>query len=604
MNIFTDIAARISKALEALKAAGKLPADLVVPRIEVETPRDPSHGDLACNAAMMLAKTARMKPRDIAEALSAELKADPDIAKVDVAGPGFLNITLTPQVWQQLVRTIQTSGAAYGRTDLGKNARVNVEYVSANPTGPMHVGHCRGAVFGDALANLLAFVGYDVTREYYINDAGGQIAVLAKSAFLRYREALGEDIGEIPPGLYPGDYLKPVGAALAKEHGRSLINMPEERWQPIVKKAAIEAMMPAIKADLAALNVRHDLFFSEASLTQGATDKVHTAIEALRQKGYVFEGRLPKPKDHDDGEWEDREQSLFKSTAFGDDTDRAIQKSDGSYTYFAGDVAYHFDKLSRGYKHLINVFGADHIGYIHRMLATVAAFSGGKVLLDGKGKLKEWHTDDGTADLDIRVVQMVKLMKNGEPFKMSKRSGTFVTLRDVVDEVGPDPVRFMMLYRKELEPLDFDLAKVVEQSKENPVFYVQMAHARAKSVFRNVKDVFADLDAESPQVTNADLALLSDPSELDLIKKLAYYPVMIAGAAREREPHKIAFYLYDLASSFHGHWARGNESPHLRYIQAENKGLTAARLALVDAHAQVLASGLAVLGVGAPEELR
>ncbi len=604
MNIFTDIASRITSALEALKATGRLPADLELPRIEVETPRDPSHGDLACNAAMMLAKAARMKPRNIAEALAEQLKADPDIAKVDVAGPGFLNITLAPAVWQRLVRVIQSAGASYGKSDLGHGVRVNVEYVSTNPTGPMHVGHCRGAVFGDALASLLAFVGYDVTREYYINDAGGQITVLGKSAFLRYREALGEKIDEIPAGLYPGDYLKPVGESLAKEHGRSLINMPEERWLPIVKKTAIDMMMSMIKSDLAALNVKHDVFFSEASLTHGGRDKVKVAIDALRAKGHVGEGRLPKPVDHDDGEWEDREQTLFKSTTFGDDTDRAIQKSDGSYTYFASDVAYHADKLARGYKHLINVWGADHIGYIHRLLAAVAAATDGKVQLDAKGKLKEWRTDGGTADLDIRVVQMVKLMKNGEPIKMSKRSGTFVTLRDVVDEVGPDPVRFMMLYRKELELLDFDLAKVVEQSKENPVFYVQMAHARAKSVFRNVTETFAELGMESAEVTGADLGLLADPSELDLIKKLAFYPVMMTGAARERAPHKVAFFLYDLAQSFHGHWARGNESPHLRYIQSDNRALTAARLALVAAHAQVLASGLAILGVGAPEELR
>jgi arginyl-tRNA synthetase len=604
MNIFADIELRITTALEALKAEGKLPADLALSGIEATPPRDSTHGDVASNAAMVLAKAARMKPRDIADLLAQKLVVDADIVKAEVAGPGFLNVTFAPGIWHALVRKIQTDGASFGRSDLGKAARVNVEYVSANPTGPMHVGHCRGAVFGDALANLLAFVGYDVTREYYVNDAGGQVGVLAKSAFLRYREALGEDIGEIPAGLYPGDYLKPVGEALAKEHGPSLLNWPEERWLPLVRKVAIDAMMPAIKADLAALNVKHDLFFSEASLTQAGTDKVSTAIEALREKGYVYEGRLPKPKDHADDEWEDREQTLFKSTAFGDDMDRAIKKSDGSYTYFAGDVAYHFDKLSRGYKHLVNVFGADHIGYIHRMLATVAAFTGGQVKLDAKGKLKDWHTAGGSTDLDIRVVQMVKLLKNGEPFKMSKRSGTFVTLRDVVDEVGPDPVRFMMLYRKELEPLDFDLAKVVEQSKENPVFYVQMAHARARSVFRNVKDVFADLHAASPLVAGADLARLSDPSELEMIKKLAFFPVLIAAAAREREPHRIAFYLYEVASSFHGHWARGNESPHLRYIQQDDKGLTAARLALVEAHAQVLATGLAILGVGAPEELR
>jgi arginyl-tRNA synthetase len=604
MNIFKETAGRIGAALASLKADGTLPADLAVPSLEVEPPRDPSHGDVASNAAMVLAKAARMKPRDLAEAIAGKLKGEADIARIDVAGPGFLNITFAPGVWQRLIPAILQAGDRFGRTELGHGARVNVEYVSANPTGPMHVGHCRGAVFGDALANLLAFVGYDVTREYYTNDAGGQVAVLARSVFLRYREALGDDIGAIPEGLYPGDYLKPVGEALAKQHGRALTNMPEERWLPIVRAFAIEAMMPMIKDDLAALNVRHDIFFSEASLTSGATDKVAAAVEALRAKGFVYQGHLPRPKDHDDGEWEDREQTLFKSTAFGDDTDRAIQKSDGSYTYFAGDVAYHFDKLSRGYQHLINVFGADHIGYIHRVLAIVAAFTGGTVPVDAKGKLKAWTTTGGSADVDIRVVQLVKLLKNGEPFKMSKRSGTFVTLRDVVDEVGPDPVRFMMLYRKELEPLDFDLAKVVEQSKENPVFYVQMAHARAKSVFRNVAETFPSFADATAAIATADLSRLSDPSELDMLKKLAFYPVMIEGAARAREPHRIAFYLYELASSFHGQWARGNESPHLRYIQQEDQGLTAARLALVAVHAQVLASGLAILGVGAPEELR
>ena len=388
----------------------------------------------------------------------------------------------------------------YGRSTAGNGKTVNVEYVSANPTGPMHVGHCRGAVFGDVLANLLAFAGYDVTREYYVNDAGGQVDVLAQSVFLRYREALGEDIGEIPQGLYPGDYLKPVGAALAKEHGKSLLNMPEERWLPIVRTFAIDQMMPMIKEDLAALNIQHDVFFSEASLTNGGTDKIKTAIDALRAKGLIYEGRLEKPKGHEDEEWEDREQTLFKSTEFGDEADRALMKSDGSYTYFAGDVAYHYDKLQRGYQHLVNVFGADHIGYIPRMLAVVAAFAGGTVERDAKGKLKSWNTTGGTADLGIKVVNLVKLFKNGEPYKMSKRAGTFVTLRDVVDEVGRDPVRFMMLYRKELEPLDFDFAKVTEQSKDNPVFYVQYAHARAASVFRNAQEVFPDLAPGSAKV--------------------------------------------------------------------------------------------------------
>jgi arginyl-tRNA synthetase len=598
MNIFADIESRIVAALEALKAEGKLPADLAIVGIEATPPRDASHGDVASNAAMVLAKSARMKPRDIADALAAKLLAEPDIDKADVAGPGFLNLTFAPGVWHKLIPAIQSAGRNYGRTGIGKSQRVNVEYVSANPTGPMHVGHCRGAVFGDALASLLAFVGYDVTREYYVNDAGGQIAVLAQSAYLRYREALGEDIGAIPEGLYPGDYLKPVGDALVRAYGKKLLSMPASEWLPLVQKIAIDMMLVEIKTDLAALNIKHDVFFSEASLKHDNVDLIADAIADLDARGHIFKGRLEKPKGHDGDDWEDREQTLFRSTAFGDDTDRALMKSDGGYTYFAGDVAYHHDKFKRGFAKLINVFGADHIGYIPRLLAVLAAYSG------GKSDLKKWSVTGGTADFEIRVVQMVKLMKNGEPFKMSKRSGTFVTLRDVVDEVGSDPVRFMMLYRKELEPLDFDLAKVIEQSKENPVFYVQMAHARARSVLRNVKEIFPDLHETSAGVTGADLARLSDPSELDMIKKLAFFPVMIAGAAKAHEPHRLAFYLYELASSFHGQWARGNDSPHLRYIQADDKGLTAARLALVAVHAQVLASGLAILGVGAPEELR
>jgi len=459
-------------------------------------------------------------------------------------------------------------------------------------------------VFGDALANLLAFVGYDVTREYYVNDAGGQVDVLARSVFLRYREALGEDIGDVPAGLYPGEYLKPVGQALAKEHGPALINMPEERWLPIVRTFAIGEIMPMIKDDLAALNIQHDVFFSEASLTQAGTDKVKAAIEVLRAKGLIYEGRLPRPKGHDDDEWEDREQTLFKSTEFGDDEDRALMKSDGSYTYFAGDVAYHYDKLQRGYRHLVNVFGADHIGYIPRMLAVIAAFTGGTVERDGKGKLKAWQTDGGTSDLAIKVVNLVKLFKNGEPYKMSKRAGTFVTLRDVVDEVGRDPVRFMMLYRKELEPLDFDLAKVVEQSKDNPVFYVQYAHARAASVFRNAQEIFPELAPGSKQVCEADLSRLTDAGEIELIKKLAFFPRLVAGAARAEEPHRLAFYLYDLASALHGQWTRGNDLPHLRFIQAEDGVMTAARLAMIAAVQQVISSGLSVLGVEAPDSMR
>jgi arginyl-tRNA synthetase len=604
VDVFADIESRVAAALEALKAEGELPADVPTSNVEVETPRDPTHGDLATNAAMVLAKPARMKPRDIADKLQAKLSAVDGIDNVSVAGPGFINLTLKPAIWQSLVRAILEQGGEYGRSSLGKGKTVDIEYVSANPTGPMHVGHCRGAVFGDVLANLLAFVGYGVTREYYVNDAGGQVDVLARSVFLRYREALGEDIGDIPQGLYPGDYLKPVGSALAQEHGPSLLNMPEERWLPIVRTFAITEIMPMIKEDLAALNIKHDVFFSEASLTRGGADKVTEAVAALRAKGLIYEGRLPRPKGHDDEEWEDREQTLFKSTEFGDEVDRALMKSDGTYTYFAGDVAYHYDKLQRGYKHLVNVFGADHIGYIPRMLAVVAAFTGGSVERDAKGKLKAWETTGGTSNLAIRVVNLVKLFKNGEPYKMSKRAGTFVTLRDVVDEVGRDPVRFMMLYRKELEPLDFDLAKVVEQSKDNPVFYVQYAHARAASVFRNAQEVFPELAPGSRAVREADLSKLTDAGEIELIKKLAFFPRLVSGAARAEEPHRLAFYLYDVASALHGQWSRGNDSPHLRFIQADDGVMTAARLALIAAVQQVISSGLSVLGVEAPEAMR
>jgi arginyl-tRNA synthetase len=585
MNVHAEVRSRIIAALQSLQGDGVLPAALDLANVEVSPPRDPAHGDLASNAALVLAKAAGMKPRDIALKLSEKLQAQADIQSAEVAGAGFVNLRFAPAFWQAVITAVLKEGAAYGRADLGKGERINVEYVSANPTGPMHVGHCRGAVFGDALVNLLRFTGYDVTAEYYINDAGAQVDALARSAHLRYREALGEEIGEIPAGLYPGDYLKPVGAALVKEHGKALLNMPEERWLPLARDAAIAAMLEQIKQDLAALDVKHDVFFSERSLTAG-TDEIKATIDELRAKGLVYEGRLPKPKGHDDGEWEDREQTLFKSTDFGDDVDRALMKSDGSYTYFAADMAYHHNKLGRGFRHLINVFGADHAGYLTRVKAAVAALSNGK------------------ADLDIKVCQLVKLFRAGEPVRMSKRAGTFVTLREVVDEVGRDPVRFMMLYRKNDAPLDFDLARVLEQSKDNPVFYVQYAHARSRSVFRNVRDVFPALSANSPEVLEADLSPLEDAGEIGLMKGIAAFPVVVEGAARAHEPHRLAFYLYDLASAFHGQWTRGNDLPHLRFIQPSDGRLTAARLALIEATAQVLASGLALLGVLAPEEMR
>jgi arginyl-tRNA synthetase len=585
MNAHAHVRARVIAALQALQSEGALPEDLDFSNVEVTPPREAAHGDLASNAALALAKQAKMTPREIADKLALKVKAWPEVAGVEVAGAGFLNMRFNAPFWQGVVAAILAQGPGYGRADLGRGARINVEFVSANPTGPMHVGHCRGAVFGDALVKLLRFTGHDVTSEYYINDAGAQVDALARSAYLRYREALGEDIGEIPPGLYPGDYVKPVGAALAEEYDHALLNYPEERWLPLVRAAAVAAMLRQIEEDLGALNVEHDIFFSERSLTAD-DDEVRLTIEELRKKGLVYEGRLPKPKGHDDGDWEDREQTLFRSTAFGDDVDRALMKSDGSYTYFAADMAYHRNKLARGFLQLINVFGADHAGYITRVKAAVAALSEGK------------------ADLDIKVCQLVRLFRAGEPVRMSKRAGTFVTLREVVDEVGRDPVRFMMLYRKNDAALDFDLAKVLEQSKDNPVFYVQYAHARAKSVFRNARELFPKLEEGAPEVLGADLSRLEDGGEIDLIKRLAAYPVVVQAAARAHEPHRLAFYLYDLASAFHSQWTRGNDSPHLRFIQPNDGNLTAARLALIAANAQVLASGLALLGVRAPDEMR
>ncbi|MEO1206453.1 MAG: arginine--tRNA ligase [Pseudomonadota bacterium] len=584
MNLFEDIEAHIAACLDTLKSQGQLPAD-AQPVIEAETPRDPTHGDVATNIAMVLAKPAKMKPRDIAALIAPLLEDHAEIASVDIAGPGFINMTMAPSYWARVVLHVVNSGKDYGRLDIGKGQKTNVEYVSANPTGPMHVGHCRGAVFGDALANLLAFAGYDVTREYYINDAGGQIAMLAKSVFLRYREALGEDIGAIPDGLYPGDYLVPVGQALAESHGADLRDLPEHEWLPIISDTAIAAMLEMIKQDLAALNISHDVFFSEASLKADGQNRIAEAIEVLRAKDLIYEGRLEKPKGHADDEWEDREQTLFRSTQFGDDVDRALVKSDGSYTYFAADIAYHYDKLQRGYLHLINVFGADHVGYLKRMKSAVAALS------------------DNKADFDIQVCQLVKLFRAGEPIKMSKRAGTFVTLRDVVDEVGADPVRYMMLYRKNDASLDFDFQKVTEQSKDNPVFYVQYAHARAASVFRKAAEAFPGLDVSPSALASADLSQIDDPGEIDLVKMVARFPRMLQGAVRAHEPHRLAFYLYDLANALHSQWARGNDSPQLRFIH-DNQGKTCARLALLGAVQSVLSTGLGILGVQAPDAMR
>ena len=588
-NIFAQVLDRIRAANDALIAVGELPAGLDQSRVVMEPPRDPAHGDMATNAAMVLAKEAGKKPRELAEAIAAMLQGDPLIAKADVAGPGFINLTLHPEAWVGELRTVIDAGLDYGRGDVGHGEAVNVEYVSANPTGPMHVGHCRGAVFGDALANLLAFSGFKVTREYYINDAGAQVDALGRSAFLRYREALGEDIGAIPEGLYPGDYLKPVGEALANQYGASLKAKPESEWLPVARAKAIAMMMDFIRDDLAALNVRHDVFFSERSLIEGK-DQVAATIEDLRRQGHVYEGRLPPPKGAPVEDWEDREQTLFRATDFGDDVDRPLKKSDGGYTYFASDIAYHKSKYDRGFRNLIDVWGADHGGYIKRMQAAVKAVSGGK------------------AELDVKIVQLVKLLRAGEPVKMSKRSGDFVTLREVVDEVGRDAVRFMMLYRKNDAPLDFDLAKVIEQSRDNPVFYVQYAHARGQSIFRNAVEVLPHLPAEDREraklLGGAPLNRLSDASEFALMRRLALYPRAVEAAALAHEPHRLAFYLYELASEFHTFWTQGNDAPHLRFIIRDDPQLTLARLALVQGIVTVLASGLASLGVGAPQEMR
>jgi arginyl-tRNA synthetase len=587
INIFAEILERVRAASEALIAAGALPSGIDQSRVTVEPPRDAAHGDMATNAAMVLAKDAGRKPRELAETIAEKLRADALVAKAEVAGPGFVNITLRPAAWVDTLRAAVRLGSTYGKIDLGNGAPVNVEYVSANPTGPMHVGHCRGAVFGDALANLLAFTGFEVTREYYINDAGVQVDLLARSAFLRYCEALGEKIGAIPEGLYPGDYLKPVGAAIAAEYGDALAKQSETSWLPIVRDKAVAMMMGVIRDDLAALDVKPDVFFSERSLLMSGEDRVGATIELLRQRGYVYEGRLPPPKGAPAEDWEDREQTLFRSTAFGDDVDRPLKKSDGSYTYFASDIAYHRSKLERGFRTLIDVWGADHAGYIKRMQAAVAALS------------------DRRAELDVKVVQLVKLLRAGQPVKMSKRTGEFVTLREVVDEVGRDPVRFMMLFRKNDAVLDFDLVKVLEQSRDNPVFYVQYGHARAQSVFRNARAAFADLPDDVAQLAErADLARLDDAAELALMRQIALYPRILAGAAAAHEPHRIAFYLFDLASEFHALWTLGNASPHLRFIIQNDRQLTEARLVLVQGVAAVLASGLALLGVEAPNEMR
>ncbi len=576
MTLYARFAAHLDDVLDALVTEGQLPAGLERGAVAVEPPRDPSHGDLATNAAMVLAKRAGTNPRALAGLIAPKLEALAEVEAAEIAGPGFINLRLAPDVWQEELGTILAEGEGYGRSTMGQGQRVNVEYVSANPTGPMHMGHCRGAVVGDALASLLEHAGYAVTREYYVNDAGGQVDVLARSAHLRYREALGEDIGEIPEGLYPGDYLKPVGIVLAKEHGDRFVGAPESEWLALFRKTAVAAMLEMIKADLALLGIHHDVFASEAEVQ--AAGKPDAAEATLRARGLVYEGELERPKSLDPhDEWEPVELTLFRSTQFGDDQDRPLKKSDGSWTYFGADMAYHYQKAQNA-DQLVNIWGADHTGTVKRIKAAVAALTENKV------------------PLDIKIVQMVRLLRAGEPVKMSKRAGNFVTLADVVNEVGKDVVRFTMLTRKADAQMDFDFAKVVEASKDNPVFYVQYAHARIRSLHRKVATEVPDL----PET--ADLSLL-DEDELALVKLAAQFPRVVEGAADAHEPHRVAFYLHDLAAAFHAQWNKGNDDPARRFLVAQDPALTRARLELAAGIGQIIRNGLSIMGVAAAEEM-
>jgi arginyl-tRNA synthetase len=584
MNLFTAFRDDILAALGRLADSGKLPSGLDMAKVTAEPPRDATHGDVATNAAMVLGKQAGMAPRALADLLAAELRGLPAVTEVEVAGPGFLNLRLADFYWSDRLKDLLKAGLSYGDSTLGKGEKINVEYVSANPTGPMHVGHGRGAVVGDALASLLAKAGWDVCREYYINDAGAQVDTLARSVHLRYREALGEDIGAIPEGFYPGDYLVPVGQKLAKEEGDKWKSAPESEWLPKFRLLAVAEMMALIKGDLAALGVHHDRFSSERELVEAGG--VQKSIDYLQSLGLVYEGILEPPKGKTPDDWEPRPQTLFKATQFGDDVDRPLKKSDGSWTYFANDIAYHFDKYKRGFAQMINIWGADHGGYVKRMQAAVTA------LTEGKG------------GVDVKLCQMVNLLKDGEPFKMSKRAGTFVTLRDLIDEVGAGVVRFLMLTRKNDAPLDFDLAKSLEQSRDNPVFYVQYAHARAHSVLRHGAEMFAGKDLSGPALADAPLARLTDPAELALIKLMAGWPRLIETAAEAHEPHRVAFFLGEVAAGFHGLWNKGKDDVTLRFLLPEDADLSLARLALVRAVSLLIASGLKVFGVEPMEEMR
>ncbi len=580
MNLFSDIRDLVIASLGEMAGEGTLPKGLDLTAVAVEPPRDAAHGDMATNAAMVLAKPAGLQPRVIAEALAAKLMVDPRILGADVAGPGFLNLRLAPALWHGVVRAALMQGTDFGRSNIGAGLKVNVEFVSANPTGPMHVGHTRGAVFGDALARLLAFSGWDVTREYYINDGGAQVDVLARSAYERYREALGLEPA-IVEGLYPGDYLIPVGEALKAKYGDSLLDKGEQYWLHDVRDFATAMMMAMIRDDLKLLGVQMDVYSSEKALY--GTGEIEAAIQTLRDMDLIYEGTLEPPKGKEPEDWEPRIQTLFRSTAHGDDVDRPVQKSDGAWTYFAPDIAYHYNKVKRGFDQLIDIFGADHGGYVKRMKAAVSALSGGRV------------------PLDIKLIQLVKLYKNGEPFKMSKRAGTFVTLRDVVEQAGVDVTRFVMLTRKNDAALDFDFDKVLEQSKDNPVFYVQYANARVNSVLRRARD--AGVAVDDATLSAGDLQTLSHEAELTMAKKIAEWPRLVEIAARNNEPHRVAFYLYELASDLHGLWNRGNDDATLRFVQ-DDPGITQAKIALARAVSVVICAGLGILGVTPVEEMR
>jgi len=572
MNIFKDFQKNIRDTIISLSEAGKLPVGMDLSNITAEAPRDVSHGDISTNAAMVLVKRAKMAPRDIAELIAGYLRFNDNVKTVEIAGPGFINIRLKDAFIQNQIAVILSKGSDYGRSNYGDHKKVNVEYVSANPTGPLHVGHCRGAVFGDALSTLLDYIGFDVTREYYINDAGGQIDVLARSTYLRYLEALGEIVGEIPEGLYPGEYLIPVGKALAAKYGDKFKDKVESEWLSEIRSFASSNMMELVREDLKTLGIKQDVFFSEKSLHENGG--IQIGLEQLKEKDLIYTGILKPPKGVLPDDWEERPQTLFRSTKFGDDVDRALKKSDGSWTYFAADVAYHKNKMDRGFYNQIDIWGADHGGYIKRVQSALTALS------------------DGKATLDVRLCQMVKLLRNGEPIKMSKRSGNFVTLRDVVEEVGKDVVRFIMLTRKNDASLDFDFARVTEQSKDNPVFYVQYSHARVCSVLRKAAVAFASID-----IIKADLSLLTDESELKLIKTMTNWPRVVESAALAHEPHRISYYLYDLASEFHALWNKGNDRVDLRFIIDDNKEVTLSRLAMITAFSKIIAAGLNILGV-------